>query len=210
MDPELDDTVLRPRAAAAVPVEPDADAIEDETVPRARHRAPSVPEPPESAASGLPELVEPGPRPEPPVVVPAELAPAAVAEPAPAPAAEPEPEPRTGAAGAAHVRVGHHLVAIDRVILVGRRPAAPRIPVPGGHRLLRVPSPNGEISSTHLELRPAGTGILVTDLRSTNGTLLRRAEGTRLVQGETVVVQPPASLELGEGAVLELIAPGEA
>ena len=61
-------------------------------------------------------------------------------------------------------------------ILVGRAPEPGRHPSTGQPRLVAVPSPQQEISSTHLEVRP-GVGAdhgsaVVTDLGSTNGTVL--------------------------------------
>ena len=67
-------------------------------------------------------------------------------------------------------------VEVDRVVLVGRAPEARRFTSTEQPRLVTVPSPQQEISSTHLEVRP-GSGAdhgsaVVTDLGSTNGTVL--------------------------------------
>ncbi len=67
-------------------------------------------------------------------------------------------------------------VDVDRVVLVGRAPEPRRVTATDQPRLVTVPSPHQEISSTHLEVRP-GSGAdhgsaVVTDLGSTNGTLL--------------------------------------
>ena len=70
------------------------------------------------------------------------------------------------------------VVEVDRVVIVGRAPEARRFTSTEQPRLITVPSPNQEISSTHLEIRP-GAGAdhgsaVVTDLGSTNGTVLQQ------------------------------------
>ena len=67
-------------------------------------------------------------------------------------------------------------VDVDRVVLIGRAPEARRFTSTEQPRLVTVPSPMHEISSTHVEVRP-GSGAdhgsaVVTDMGSTNGTVL--------------------------------------
>jgi len=88
---------------------------------------------------------------------------------------------------------------VDRPVLVGRapvdRPGAPA-------RLLTVPSPGHDISRTHLEVVPDGWQLLVTDLHSTNGTLLvspGSSERRLLPPGEPVEVRLGSLLELADG-----------
>jgi hypothetical protein len=85
-------------------------------------------------------------------------------------------------------------------------PSPPRIAVGGRPRLVRVPSPLGEVSSTHLELRQEGAMVIATDLRSTNGTRVRLpgAAPVRLRQGESIVVTPGSLIEIGDGNVIEV------
>jgi FHA domain len=102
------------------------------------------------------------------------------------------------------------VVDVDRVVVVGRAPDAGRIGGEEQIRLVTVPSPHQEISSTHLEIRP-GTGAdhgsaVVTDLGSTNGTVvvqpglpaedLRAGIGVQLVPGSTI--------DLGEGVTIQV------
>jgi pSer/pThr/pTyr-binding forkhead associated (FHA) protein len=90
-------------------------------------------------------------------------------------------------------------VPVDRTVLVGRAPAQT---VGIGARLLTVPSPDQDISRTHLEVAPDGWRVLVTDLHSTNGTLLVPPGGRDqrlLPPGEAVAVELGSVLELADG-----------
>ena len=76
-----------------------------------------------------------------------------------------------------------------------------------------VASPNHEISSTHLEVRP-GSGAdhrsaVVTDLGSTNGTLLVQPgmPPEDLKAGVAVQLLPGAVLDLGDGVVIQVVTP---
>ncbi|GAA4368255.1 FHA domain-containing protein [Agromyces bauzanensis] len=99
-------------------------------------------------------------------------------------------------------------------VLIGRRPLSPRIPGGAGaaHELVTVDSPQAVVSGTHLELRVEGTRLVATDLRSTNGTVVHGASGTRRMRsGESIVVPPGTSLDLGDGTIIEIFlapAPG--
>ena len=88
---------------------------------------------------------------------------------------------------------------LDRTVLVGRAPAQS---VGTGARLLTVPNPGQDISRTHLKVAPDGWRILVTDLHSTNGTLLVPPGGQErrlLTPGEPVAVELGSVLELADG-----------
>lgn len=87
---------------------------------------------------------------------------------------------------------------LDQTVLVGRAPAARSAdPV----RLLTVPSPSHDISRTHLQVAPAGWRVEVTDLHSTNGTVLVTPGGERrlLPPGEPVPAELGSVLELADG-----------
>lgn len=101
----------------------------------------------------------------------------------------------------------HEPIGLDRPAYIGRRPSPPRVIRGELPRLVRVPSARGEVSGTHLELRQQGTMVIVTDLRSTNGTTVRipGAAPTRLRQGESVVVIPGSIIEIGDGNVIEVL-----
>lgn len=103
-------------------------------------------------------------------------------------------------------------VDVDRVVLVGRAPET-RDGAEGETRLVRVPSPHQEISSTHLEVRP-GSGAdhgsaVVTDLGSTNGTLLVQPglPPEDLKAGIGVQLIPGAVIDLGDGVSIQVVGP---
>lgn len=113
----------------------------------------------------------------------------------------------TGAAGAvARFRVdGGEPQPVDAPVYVGRNPGPPRV-TPGPVSLVRVESPTGVVSSTHLELRVEGSRLVATDLRSTNGTVVRSASAVRRLRpGESVVVTPGTTLELGGDTIVEIL-----
>jgi hypothetical protein len=90
---------------------------------------------------------------------------------------------------------------VDRPVLIGRAPSPDRSSS-RSPRLMTVPSANHDISRTHLEVAPEGWQIVVTDLNSTNGTVLARkgaVDRQQLVPGEPVPVQLGSVIELGDG-----------
>jgi hypothetical protein len=90
---------------------------------------------------------------------------------------------------------------VDRPVLVGRAPSGDRSNS-RSPRLMTVPSPNHDISRTHLEVAPDDWQIVVTDLNSTNGTVLVRpgaVDRQQLAPGDPVHVQLGSVLELGDG-----------
>jgi hypothetical protein len=121
------------------------------------------------------------------------------------PATAPTPETQSASA----FRLGDRPPErVDTPVYVGRQPRSPR--VTGGvlPRLVRVDSPSREVSATHIELRPSREGLLLTDLESTNGTVVRQP-GTgvrRLESGETLPVVPGTLIDIGDGNVIEILA----
>lgn len=94
---------------------------------------------------------------------------------------------------------------VDRSVLVGRAPAERG---PGPVRLLTVPSPGHDISRTHLQVAVDGWQVTVTDLHSTNGTLLVDRDGRRsLPPGQPVPVVAGDVLELAEGVSVTVTDP---
>ena len=100
-------------------------------------------------------------------------------------------------------------ISLDRPVIIGRRPSAPRIPLPESPRLVSVVSPTSEVSSTHLELRQRGSSVIATDLRSTNGSVvvIPGSPPRQLRQGESLVVSPGTLIDIGDGNRLEVLSP---
>ena len=104
-------------------------------------------------------------------------------------------------------------IDVDRAVLVGRAPEARRLGPGEQPRLVTVPSPHQEISSTHLEVRP-GSGAdhgsaVVTDLGSTNGTVLVQPglAPENLQPGIAVQLIPGAIVDLGDGVTIQVTNP---
>ncbi len=102
------------------------------------------------------------------------------------------------------------VVDVDRAVIVGRAPEARRFTSTEQPRLITVPSPNQEISSTHLEIRP-GAGAdhgsaVVTDLGSTNGTVLVQPglSPEDLQPGIAVQLIPGAIIDLGDSVTIQV------
>lgn len=104
-------------------------------------------------------------------------------------------------------------VDVDRVLVIGRAPEARRFPAEEQPRLVTVPSPQQEISSTHLEVRP-GSGAdhgsaVATDLGSTNGTVVVQPglPPEDLRPGIAVQLIPGAVIDLGDGVTIQVVNP---
>jgi len=191
---DLDDTVVRPPRAPRPAPAPIDDLEKTITVQRTPRRAPEPP----------PALVEP---PAPASAAPAEAPPAAAvpdvtdnvwSQPAPE---RPRPFRLRLADGT--------LVPLDQPVYLGRKPSVPRIHPGGTPLLVTLDSPQREVSSTHLELSTVGGTIVASDARSTNGSVLRMpgAEPRTLIGGESAVVTPGTVIELGDGNLVEVLAP---
>lgn len=107
------------------------------------------------------------------------------------------------------VRVGGRDLLLDVPVVVGRRPTAPRVVAGVAPRLVEVPSSSHEVSGSHVEVRQQGETVVVTDLRSTNGT--RVTEPGRvpvsLRQGESLVARAGTIVDVGDGNLLEILPP---
>ncbi len=104
-------------------------------------------------------------------------------------------------------------VEVDRVVLIGRAPEARRFTSTDQPRLVKVPSPLHEISSTHVEVRPGsgadhGTAV-VTDMGSTNGTVIDQPGlgPESLRPGIAVQLMPGATINLGDGVSIRVLRP---
>jgi hypothetical protein len=96
------------------------------------------------------------------------------------------------------------VVTLDRPVIVGRRPRAQRVQGDVLPHLVTVPSPEQDVSRSHLEVRVEGRHVLVVDLDTTNGSVLHRT-GTpplRLSPGEAVLVLNGDIVDIGDGVTL--------
>ncbi|WFR66314.1 FHA domain-containing protein [Curtobacterium flaccumfaciens] len=107
------------------------------------------------------------------------------------------------------IRVGDRVLRLDRPVIVGRRPALPRIVRGPTPELVTLPSPSGQVSSSHLLVRAEGEAVVVEDLRSTNGTVVRPAGVApfRMAAGGSNVVLTGTVVEIGDGNVIEVLSP---
>ena len=190
------DTLIRAPALARAPshVEP---AVRAEPAAAA---APSAREAPRAAA-GPPALVEP-PRGHPAVIE------RAVIERPVTPRVGLPLDPEGLTVPWYRIRVNRHApIPLDAPALIGRRPVSPRIALGGQPRLVRVPSPGRQVSGTHVELRQHGASVIVTDLRSTNGTVVSipGSSSQKLRQGESLVVSAGTVVDIGDGNTVEIL-----
>lgn len=107
------------------------------------------------------------------------------------------------------VRIGDHVLRLDRPVVVGRRPALPRVVRGPEPLLVTVHSASGQVSSSHLLLQASGEAAVVEDLRSTNGTVIRPVAGRpfRLASGGSAVVLTGTVVEIGDGNAVEILSP---
>lgn len=91
-------------------------------------------------------------------------------------------------------------VPLDRPVLIGRAPESSRFSAGVQPRLVTVPSPEQDISRTHVEVRAEGSSAVVTDLNSTNGTVVMQpgAPPRRLHAGEGASVPAGTLIDLGD------------
>jgi hypothetical protein len=195
VDDELDDTITVPRLPFRAPVMP------TELPPDVEDTIPPVQQ--------LPDLIEPGQGPGYDEMSGIELTADIPVGPVTGPIVQTPyslPEP---AKAYFRFRIGRTVVWLDSPCYVGRRPSSPRIIYGQMPRLVRVSSAGHEVSSTHVELRQLGSSVVVTDMRSTNGSVVFPPGGVqrKLRQGESVVVSPGTLVDIGDGNVIEILTP---
>jgi hypothetical protein len=98
-------------------------------------------------------------------------------------------------------------VRLDTIVHLGRRPRPPRIQSAVPPRLITVASPTSAVSGTHLEIRQEGGSVVVTDLGSTNGTIVNPPRGRtqRLRAGQSLTVLPGTRMDIGDGNIIEIL-----
>ncbi|MEA5456394.1 FHA domain-containing protein [Sinomonas sp. JGH33] len=96
-------------------------------------------------------------------------------------------------------------ITLDRGAVVGRRPRLARVQGGNVPQLVTVPSPNQDVSRSHVELRVEGAHLLAVDLDTTNGTKLLRpgVDPVRLQPGDATMLVAGDRLDLGDGILLD-------
>ena len=103
--------------------------------------------------------------------------------------------------------VGGLQYRLDVPAIIGRKPGMPRVIDGVPPRLVTVPSAAQEVSSSHLEIRQRGASVIVTDLKSTNGSSVTMplSQPRTLRQGESLVVAPGSLIDIGDGNVIRIL-----
>ena len=95
------------------------------------------------------------------------------------------------------------MISLDRDVIMGRNPK-PDVPGADGEErphVVKLPSGDSDISRTHLRVTLDGWHVLVTDLNSTNGTLvtLPGREPEQLRPGQPMPIKPGTVVTLADG-----------
>lgn len=95
-------------------------------------------------------------------------------------------------------------IELERPVIIGRRPRSTRASGADLPTLVAVESPEGDISRSHVEIRAEGEHVLVVDLATTNGTVLKRSghDPVRLHPNEPTMVVTGDVLDLGDGVTV--------
>lgn len=95
---------------------------------------------------------------------------------------------------------------LDQPLVIGRAPTASRVSGSQVPRLVSMNTPNQDISRTHAQITVEGGTVVVTDLHSSNGTMItlpgRAAQ--KLRPGEPASIIVGTVIDLGDGATLTL------
>jgi hypothetical protein len=94
-------------------------------------------------------------------------------------------------------------ITLDRGVLMGRNPRVESDAADGPERphIVKLPGAGGDISRNHLQVTLDGWHVLVTDLGSTNGTLVTPPgrDPQQLRPGEPTLIEPGTLVVLAEG-----------
>ncbi|MCY1695603.1 FHA domain-containing protein [Curtobacterium sp. SL109] len=107
------------------------------------------------------------------------------------------------------IRIADRVIRLDRPVVVGRRPALPRVVRGPEPELVVVRSPSGQVSSSHVAFHAEGEAAVVDDLHSTNGTVVRPAGAAayRMPSGASIVALTGTVVEIGDGIGIEILSP---
>lgn len=107
------------------------------------------------------------------------------------------------------VRIGDRTFRLDHPVVIGRRPSLPRVTRGAQPELVTVRSAYGQVSSSHVRMHAEGEAVVVQDLRSTNGTVVRPAGAPayRMASGASIVALTGTVVEIGDGNAIEVLSP---
>ena len=97
-------------------------------------------------------------------------------------------------------------VALDRGVVIGRRPQVDRVAGSAIPRLVTVESPQQDISRSHLRITREAEAYVATDLHSMNGTVVIGADGASVTLGggEPHPLRIGDLLDLGDGITISV------
>ncbi len=92
------------------------------------------------------------------------------------------------------------VVPLDRGVVIGRNPDPADANAGPQPHVVPVPSPNSDISRTHVEISLDGWNVMVRDLDSTNGTVVTvRWQGPRRLQpNEALAIEPGTMVSMAD------------
>ena len=101
-------------------------------------------------------------------------------------------------------------VRLGSVYRIGRSPRPRRIQSGELLELIVVASTTALVSANHLEIRQDGDAVVVTDLGSTNGTMVHFPLGRtqRMRSGASLTVLPGTTVDIGDGNLIEILPAG--
>ena len=101
------------------------------------------------------------------------------------------------------------VVPLDRGVIMGRNPRAVDDNAVGRPHLVRLPSPDNDVSRTHVEVRLEDWHVLVVDLGSTNGTTVTNPGQApiRVRAHEPMPLEPNAEVNLADEIVFRYEVP---
>ena len=117
--------------------------------------------------------------------------------------------PAAPAARVPSIRIGDRTLRLDHPVVIGRRPSLPRVTRGPQPELVTVRSAYGQVSSSHVLMHAEGEAVVVQDLRSTNGTVVRPAGAPayRMASGASIVALTGTVVEIGDGNAIEVLSP---
>jgi hypothetical protein len=101
---------------------------------------------------------------------------------------------------------GSQPFALDLPHFFGRNPKRPAT----GGRIVVLQSSTKSVSATHVQVAQVGDSVVVTDLKSTNGTslIVPGSSWQRLAAGQSLAVPAGTFIDVGDGNVIEIM-PGQ-